>query len=185
MEDKQKWNEKYEEKLKEVRMPVPNDRLALLASYLKGGAALDLACGLGGNSLYLARLGYRVSAIDLSDTAIQYVQEQAKSYMLPIHAEVFDLTEYESLPFDEDSFELAVITNYLDRSLFPYVKSWVKKGGFVFIETFFNSPELQSQRMSKKFCLSSNELLEEFKGWKVLSFEENEHEGRQMIFCQK
>ncbi|WP_306325302.1 class I SAM-dependent methyltransferase [Streptomyces venezuelae] len=43
-----------------------------------GGRALDLGCGPGRNSLYLASLGYRVDAVDLSPTAIRWARERAE-----------------------------------------------------------------------------------------------------------
>ncbi|MFB8081762.1 class I SAM-dependent methyltransferase [Streptomyces sp. NPDC056013] len=42
-----------------------------------GGRALDLGCGPGRNSLYLASLGYEVDAVDLSATAIRWAEERA------------------------------------------------------------------------------------------------------------
>ncbi|OKJ60245.1 SAM-dependent methyltransferase [Streptomyces sp. CB02009] len=41
-----------------------------------GGRALDLGCGPGRNSLYLASLGYEVDAVDLSATAIRWAEER-------------------------------------------------------------------------------------------------------------
>ena len=39
--------------------------------FLKPGRAIDLGCGTGRNAVYLAKAGYRVDAIDLSQTAIE------------------------------------------------------------------------------------------------------------------
>ncbi|MDV9187491.1 class I SAM-dependent methyltransferase [Streptomyces sp. SR27] len=43
-----------------------------------GRRALDLGCGPGRNSLYLASLGYAVDAVDLSPTAIRWAEERAR-----------------------------------------------------------------------------------------------------------
>ncbi|OCA85748.1 hypothetical protein A8F94_12810 [Bacillus sp. FJAT-27225] len=186
MKEKQKWNAKYEERLKEITMPIPNQRLTGMEPYLmSGGTALDIACGLGGNSYYLARLGYKVRGIDISDKAIQYVEEQAARNKLNIQAEVRDLTEVGSFQFKANFFDLVVVAYYLDRRLFPSIHHWVKVGGYVFMDTYYHSPKLESQRVSNDFLLQSNELLREFRDWKVLSYEEDERSGRQMIFCEK
>lgn len=37
---------------------------------LESGSAIDLGCGIGRNAIYLAKAGFRVDAIDLSQTAI-------------------------------------------------------------------------------------------------------------------
>ncbi|KQX10735.1 SAM-dependent methyltransferase [Streptomyces sp. Root431] len=43
-----------------------------------GGRALDLGCGPGRNALYLASLGFDVTAVDLSPTAIAWAEERAR-----------------------------------------------------------------------------------------------------------
>lgn len=50
----------------------PDENLAghFEQGYLKPGRAIDLGCGTGRNAAYLAKMGYRVDAIDLSETAI-------------------------------------------------------------------------------------------------------------------
>ncbi|WP_327163471.1 class I SAM-dependent methyltransferase [Streptomyces zaomyceticus] len=42
-----------------------------------GARVLDLGCGPGRNALYLASLGHRVDAVDLSATAIRWAEERA------------------------------------------------------------------------------------------------------------
>ncbi|GHH98968.1 class I SAM-dependent methyltransferase [Neobacillus kokaensis] len=73
MDDKTKWNAKYKERLNEPEEPKPNSRLKSLTTYFSGGTALDIACGLGGNSILLAEHNYLVQAIDISDVAIKFV----------------------------------------------------------------------------------------------------------------
>jgi tellurite methyltransferase len=185
MDSKTKWNSKYLERLIQPEQPKHNPRLGNLAAGLRGGAALDLACGLGGNSLFLAELGFEVEALDISDVAVQHVQEQAAKRELPINARAADLTELNSHTFTKDSFDLIVITYYLDRALFPLVKSLVKESGHIFMETFYQSHHIENQKVSNQYKLRPKELLSEFQDWKILNYEENEKDGVQTLFCQK
>ncbi|MCM3567632.1 bifunctional 2-polyprenyl-6-hydroxyphenol methylase/3-demethylubiquinol 3-O-methyltransferase UbiG [Neobacillus mesonae] len=185
MDDKTKWNSKYKKRLKEFTEPVPNARLLNLSHYLKGGKALDIACGLGGNSFFLAEKNYQVEAVDLSEAAIHYVQEQARKYQFQIDTKVCDLTKWNKLNWNPSSFDLVVMTYYLDRSLFPKVKDIVKENGYLFMETFYNSPKTVGKSVSSRYKLMSKELAAEFGDWTIHFFEENEQEGRQSIFCQK
>ncbi|WP_413298991.1 methyltransferase domain-containing protein [Bacillus sp. 1P10SD] len=185
MNSRMKWNSKHKERLDQQRPTEPNSRLKDLPAYLTGGRALDLACGLGGNSFFLARLNYEVEAIDISDFAIHYIQEQVSRDNLTIHPKVCDLTELKNQHWCNQSFDLVVITYFLDHSLFPIVKTLVKQDGYFFMETFYQSPLDGNQGVSNQYKLQPKELLTEFSDWKVLLFEENEHEGRQTIFCQK
>lgn len=176
---------KYQERLVNPPKLSPNGRLTSLSPYLKGGFALDLACGLGANSLFLAHSNYEVQSIDLSDVAVEFLNEQAKQQSLPIKVKVCDLTDKNELHFKQETFDLIVITYYLDRSLFPLVKTAVKRGGYFFMETYFVSAADNKREISDHYKLLPNELLTEFSNWTVLFYEENEQEGRQTIFCRK
>jgi tellurite methyltransferase len=185
MNDRIKWNMKYKERIKLMKEPTANSRLKDLSTYLTGGKALDLACGLGGNSLFLARMNYHVMAIDISDVVIDYIREQAEAHHLSIHPRLSDLTELNKLELQRNTFDLVVITNYLDRRLFPVVKEIIKEDGYFFMETFYQSPQKDHQVVSEQYKLKPKELLEEFKDWKILLYEENINEAKQTVFCQK
>lgn len=162
----------------------PNRRLLKIAPYLKGGTAIDLASGLGGNSFYLADLGYEMTALDISDVAVNYVKEQAAKRGLNITSKVADLTKDKN-KLTSRKYDLTVMTYYLDRSLFPLVKQMVNEDGYLFFETFFKHKAAGNEHISSQYKLESNELLREFGDWKILFYEEDEQEGRQTIFCQK
>ncbi|SEN64065.1 Tellurite resistance protein TehB [Mesobacillus persicus] len=185
MNPKSKWNIKYIDRLNTDEEISANARLMNLSAYFTGGEALDFACGLGGNSMFLARSNYQVHAKDISEVAIEYLKEQAENQQLAIFPILCDLTDVSSLQLKDCSVDLIVITYYLDRALFPIVKSIIKENGFFFMETFYRSSQTENQGVSNKFKLEPQELLTEFGDWKVLFYEENEHEGRQTIFCQK
>jgi tellurite methyltransferase len=180
-----KWNRKHKDKMEQLKEQTANPRLKKLSVYLNGGTALDLACGLGANSLFLASRDYQVQAKDISDVAIQHIQVQAEKYNLNVNSEVCDLTDLSKLHGNNSPFDLVVMTYYLDRSLFPIHNKLVKENGYFFMETYYQTPQRENQKVSKHFQLQPNELLTVFKDWSVLFFEENEQEGRQTIFCQK
>ncbi|MEH7544204.1 methyltransferase domain-containing protein [Neobacillus vireti] len=185
MDIQSKWNNKHLERIEQLTEPASNARLMKLAAYLNGGNALDLACGLGGNSLFLSRKGYYVQAIDISDVAIAYLQDQAVKNNLPIDARMADLTSLDQKSYDNQSFDMIVVTYYLDRRVFPLIKKILKADGYFFMETYFQAPNTVKQGVSDQYKLKPKELLNEFGEWQVLYYEENEHEGRQTIFCRK
>ena len=185
MDPKNKWNLKHKERLNHDGELTPNIRLKNMSDYLKGGSVLDIACGLGANSIFLAQLNYRVQALDISDVAITNLKQRSALMHLNINPFVCDLTKLESFHVQENSFDLVIMTYYLDRSIFSYVKSIVKKNGYFFMETYYSTSQNENQGISEKYKLQSNELLKEFGEWKVLYYEENEQEGRQTVFCQK
>lgn len=40
------------------------------------GKALDLCCGVGSNTVYMAKRGFDVTALDISDKAVEYAKEK-------------------------------------------------------------------------------------------------------------
>ena len=74
---------------------------------------LDLGTGLGQNALYFARQGFDVSAIDISDYAIQYLQNWAESENLKIDARVGDM---HSLPYNDNSFDCLFAYHVISHS---------------------------------------------------------------------
>ena len=54
---------------------------------------LDMGVGTGRNTLFLARLGFRVDAIDCSRQSINEIHEYAKASALPVCATVHDLRD--------------------------------------------------------------------------------------------
>ncbi|MCM3764752.1 bifunctional 2-polyprenyl-6-hydroxyphenol methylase/3-demethylubiquinol 3-O-methyltransferase UbiG [Neobacillus niacini] len=183
MNDQTRWNMKYNERLQDLKLPHPNPRLQNAATYLTGGKALDLACGLGANSMFLAGLNYQVEAVDISDIAVHYLRELAVKKNLNIHARVCDLTR--EIICEKNTFDLVVITYYLDRLLLSTVKDLIKAKGYFFMETYYQSLSTDGQGMSNQYKLQPKELLREFADWTVIYFEEHEAEERQTIFCQK
>ena len=90
------------------------------------GKALDLACGAGRNSIYLARLGWQVTAVDGSAAAIELVNQRSAA----VRTVVADL-EDGSFRVEPESWDLILSCYYLQRDLFPIIKAGVQPGGLV------------------------------------------------------
>lgn len=56
-----------------------NAQLAVEVADLTPGRALDLGCGEGGDAVHLARLGWQVTAIDVSPTALARTEAAAEA----------------------------------------------------------------------------------------------------------
>lgn len=95
-----------------------NPRLVETAEHLAPGRALDLGCGAGGDSLWLAERGWHVRSVDISATVVENVAALAQSAGLADHveAERHDLTE----TFPAGAFDL-VSAQYL-QSPFPFAR---------------------------------------------------------------
>lgn len=71
----QEWDERYSGE--QVWSGNPNEALVAEAGGLATGRALDVGCGEGADSVWLARQGWRVTALDISVKAVERTGELA------------------------------------------------------------------------------------------------------------
>ena len=81
--DRDFWDGRWSEALEQhgdaiARMP-PSRYLAEVAEGLEPGRALDAGCGHGAETLWLARHGWQVTAVDFSETALAHARSTAEA----------------------------------------------------------------------------------------------------------
>jgi SAM-dependent methyltransferase len=84
----------------------PHVRLEPEVAALARGRALDLACGRGGNAVWLALQGWQVTAVDFSHVAIEAAAELARAHAVEVAWVVADLLEYVPEP---GAFDLVTV----------------------------------------------------------------------------
>src|SRR5207244_7425189 len=72
------WETRYSERDGARWSGRPNGRLVAAVAGLTPGRALDVGCGEGGDAIWLARCGWTVTAIDVSDVAVARAREAAE-----------------------------------------------------------------------------------------------------------
>ncbi|MCU1460339.1 MAG: Methyltransferase type 11 [Acidimicrobiales bacterium] len=72
------WDARYRERDGTMWSGRPNGRLVAEAAGLSQGRALDVGCGEGADAIWLARRGWTVVAIDISDVAVSRAREGAQ-----------------------------------------------------------------------------------------------------------
>lgn len=103
------WNGIYAAR-SEATHPQPNERLTETVSDLSPADALDLGCGDGGDTLWLADRGWHVTAVDISAVALARLTDLANSHGLGnrVTAERHDLRK----SFPQGRFDL-ISAHYL------------------------------------------------------------------------
>lgn len=147
----------------------PDPLAVQAADLLPPGDALDLACGPGRNALHLAKLGWRVTAVDASAAALRILREHASG--LSIRAVRADL-ERSEFDLAAETYDLICDFLYLQRDLFPRIRAGVRPGGLF----------AGAIRLSGSFSLQRGELRDEFAGWKILFYSES---GSAKILARK
>jgi SAM-dependent methyltransferase len=167
-EDRWIWDRRYCEEADLFEGP-PVPLLPTWLSRLPRGRALDLAAGCGRNALYLARQGYRVDAIDISIVGLARLIQQARAHGVSVRAVVADLDE---LPLPEATYDLIVMTYYLNRQLFPQLPRALVPGGALVVETPMYDPRADPPEESHPHRVRPGELLEAFSGLDIVHYEE-------------
>lgn len=81
-----RWEERYKEREKEGRLVKgrePNPFLVEAVHPLKPGRALDLGCGTGRHTIWLAENGWTAIGVDGAPTAIKAAEEEANELLTP------------------------------------------------------------------------------------------------------
>ena len=112
-----------------------NPYLAREVGSLTPGTAFDAGCGTGAEAIDLAARGWRVTAVDISSTALALAAQRAAqaSVSHKITWVEADLTTWQP----EDAFDL-VVTNYAHAAMpqlafYRRIASWVAPGGTLLI----------------------------------------------------
>lgn len=173
-EEKTTWDERYSSPGYEPRRK-PSDLLAKWIDYAVPGKALDLACGTGRNSFFLAEKGFEVTAIDISPTAIEMAKKQALEKGLIISWIVSDLDKYKI----SGEFSIIISFFYVNKEIVPDIIKALKKGGILVFESHMAPPYPSAEEHHGRFRFKQGELQQLFKGLKVLQYEERpvEEEG--------
>ncbi len=132
----------------------------------KGKIALDLACGSGRHSIYLSNMGYKVISVDLN---ILYLLSFSEYNIFKIQSDIETPTRW---PFKKNSFDLVVVTNFLNRAIFQNIKKVIKKNGHLIYETFGEGHEKFGKPKNKSYLLRKGELLQLTQNMSVIYYEE-------------
>ncbi|HTQ84686.1 MAG TPA: class I SAM-dependent methyltransferase [Candidatus Solibacter sp.] len=148
--DLQSWNARHREAAS--RPPPPAaflvESFPLLPRPSAHSCALDLACGAGQNSIFVAERGWPALAVDFSPAALDRAATLAASRQLsarrgtlhdaPHRFSGILLVEadLETVTLPAAAFDLIFCFQYLDRRLFPQIERALRSGGHLLYETF-------------------------------------------------
>ena len=158
----------------ETRLWSPSAFLERVHTRAPEGPALDLACGTGRATVFLALEGRESEGWDLDESAL----ERARAFAERTRAaratfRRVDL-ERDALPAPEPRHALIVVVRYLHRELFPWIERSLAPGGVLVCETFRRGQERFGPPRRARHLLEPGELLSAFSS---LVVEEHEESG--------
>jgi len=129
-----------------------------------GTTVLDLACGSGRHTRWLAAQGHRLTAVDRDAAACQPLADCAEVIVADIESGPW--------PLAGRQFGAVVITNYLWRPLWLQLLSSLAPGGVLIYETFAAGNETVGKPSRPDFLLQPGELLSRCQGLRIVAFED-------------
>lgn len=180
-ETRERWNRRYAERGVHPFASAPAPWLMenrWLLSSVPGQRALDVGCGDGRNAVYLARLGFVVDALDISDVAIDALRAAATERQLSVRALRVNL---ETDPLPDGPYDVIVQINYLQRNLFDALAAALAPGGLLLVETVTRAHvERLENHFAPRYLLEPGELRAAFAQLALLRYQEGvfERSGR-------
>jgi len=166
--DADKWNQIYQTcaqvDLQPAKVLIENQHLLP-----DSGKALDAACGLGANALLLAVQGLETYAWDISKEALDRLAKKLVEIELPLTLEQRDIV---SNPPEIDSFDVIVVTRFLDRQLIPKLKQALRQYGLIYYQTFIRDKSSDTGPKNPEYRLENNELLSLFSSLHIVLYHE-------------
>ena len=184
-QERERWNQKYRDAsgARAIGATAPDPFLPLAFSefvlplFPNGGTALDLAGGTGRHAIWLAKQGWEVTLIDISETGVEQAQQNAGPLSSRIHFVVDDLTRIEAWQTRfEAGFEVVMTFFYLERKIFPQIVRAIRPGGLLIYKTPTSAQaKLDGGSRGPKnpaYLLEPGELLQLANGLRVLHYRE-------------
>jgi len=187
-QDRVHWNQRYAGRTYDF---TPAASLVALSPLLRPGrrraCALDLACGGGRNALYLAELGYRVDAWDISDAGLAILQAELDRLAdagrpLAVSAQRADL---EAVELPSATYDLVLDYYFLERSLFPDMAAALRPDGLVLVENYLDNERGGEKMANPAYRLAPGELRAPFADLDILEYVEDEHSGVARLLAQR
>jgi tellurite methyltransferase len=170
--ERERWNQKYRENPGAWLEPDPFLAWAfsvyIQPLFPRGGSALDLAGGAGRHAIWLAKQGWDVTLIDLSETGVELARQNAGPLVSHIHLVIDDLTRFRA---SQTQFDVVMGFFYLEREIFPEIVKAVRPGGVLLYKTYTTDQlKLPGGPKDVSHLLAPGGLLRLVSGMRVLHY---------------
>jgi ubiquinone/menaquinone biosynthesis C-methylase UbiE len=146
----------------------PNAFLMKSVEGLKPGEALEVGMGQGRNAIALARLGWKVTGIDISDEGIRQANAEAKKQGVTINAILADADKFD---YGHDRYDL-IFATFMQQIFSDNAEKMLpalKPGGVIITEGFQDD---FSKEIGRQLGYRVNELLRAFNTFRITYYED-------------
>jgi tellurite methyltransferase len=147
-------------------------------NFLPNSKILDLGCGQGGDSLFLAKNNFFVTAIDSSDVAINQIKTKKDEFGLDKLELICE--DINNFNIEKDKYQAIIcrnVLNFLDKDkalkIIKSLQNNTEESSYIIIEVFTkNDPSFFSDNKFVSY-FEEQELLNIFSGYKIFYYLEN------------
>lgn len=132
--------------------------------------ALDLACGRGGNAIFLAEKGFNVDAIDISPVILKKIKAFSNKQKLAINCIERNI---ETTGLSNKKYNIIIVSYFLSRDLFPQIINSLKPNGLLFYQTWSKLSCEEKGPSNPNFRLDAGELLKLCASLRIIYYQEN------------
>jgi SAM-dependent methyltransferase len=168
--DQIRWDERYQRNHPAAHL-LPDAWVQAQARWLTGGRALDVACGRGRHTLWLAQRGYQVDAVDISAVGLAGLARRLEAEHLSHQVQLIqaDLMVWRPPP---QTYDLILVTRFFHRQILASFERALKPGGMVLYRTFHTDWLKLHPDFTAEYMLQPGEMAELFAHWQWLAYEE-------------
>ena len=177
------WEETYQD-LSASTFGEPSSEIIRLADVLtKDSSVLDMGCGEGRNTLFLAEQGLQVDAFDISEAGVSKLLRTAAERNLQVNAWVEDMRDFrfaKSYDFIISHGVLHLVERSEWQLIMPGIRQFTCIGGVNVVAVFTDEiPPSEDMAPFTKGLFHESELASWYSDWDIESFEsyviEDEH----------
>lgn len=146
-------------------------RIRSILKFKKSGSVLDLGSGNGRHSLFFAKKGFKVTALDNDKALLSDIKRTAKEKGLSITTKYCDIKKYQpSRKFDViiASMSLHFLKKPQAIKAIQMMKNQTKIGGINYISNFTDKHPIGT----RSYLTKKNELRGYYEDWRVQAYEE-------------
>jgi len=153
-QSKQLWQPNFF--LKEALNLLPN---------LTNKTVIDIGCGSGRDSVYMAMQKLKVLSIDVKKQALEKAQLLANTHNVTIKTLQSNI---EKAPFNPAPVNIVTVMRYLHRPLLQRIPNFILSNGYIIYQTFMDGCQKFGSPKRQKYLLAHNELANTFLNFKIL-----------------
>ncbi len=135
---------------------------------------LDLACGSGRDSVYMAMNGWAMTGVDYLPSALHKLSDLASRNGQSVKTIQYDLEKHASdeltpfSTFEQNFYGCVLVVRYLHRPSIKYLKNIIDRNGYIIYQTFMRGCEKFGSPKNPRYLLEQGELADIFYDFDIL-----------------